>query len=414
MEKGYTIPIVDISGETSRQVVVDREKGLYLGHPTTALLDDGKTILIVFPKNHGNGQIVLKRSTDGGLTWSERLPVPESFSTSLEVPTIFRMTDKAEVKRIVLFTGFYPIRMAFSEDDGVNFSELKPIGNFGGIVTMGDCTEVGKGEYIAIFHDDGHFINGGNSWKQEVWSTGDGAERRTKLLHYYSDDEGATWGEPHGNWVPTLEKSGDNWVKIHESFADKDADDSFRLYQVKSVDGGLTWSEPRVILHEKSVDLCEPAIIRSPDGRQLVTLLRENSRKSNSCMLISDDNSETWSAPIELPAALTGDRHCARYLKDGRLFISFRDTTRESATKGDWVGWVGTYDDIINLREGQYRVRLMRDYKNSDCGYPGVEVLPDGTVVTTTYGHWEKDEEAYIVSVRFHPSELDQRLQGSL
>lgn len=44
-------------------------------------------------------------------------------------------------------------------------------------------------------------------------------------------------------------------------------------------------------------------------------------------------------------------------------FISFRDTTHESATKGDWVGWVGTYQDIVGGREGQYRVRLMKNHQ---------------------------------------------------
>ena len=55
---GYTIPIVDISGETQRQVIVDREKGQYLGHPTTVLLDDQTTMLTVYPKGHGRGAIV--------------------------------------------------------------------------------------------------------------------------------------------------------------------------------------------------------------------------------------------------------------------------------------------------------------------------------------------------------------------
>ena len=115
----------------------------------------------------------------------------------------------------------------------------------------------------------------------------------------------------------------------------------------------------------------------------------------------------SWSEPVELPGALTGDRHQACYGPDGRLFISFRDTTLESPTQGDWVGWVGTWDDLVANRAGTYRVRIMDNLHRWDCAYPGVEVLPDGTIVTTTYGHWDEGEPPYIVSVRFTLAELD-------
>ena len=88
--------ILDLNGDSQRQIVVDREQGQYLGHPTTVLLEDGKTMLCVYPKGHGRGAIVYKRSTDGGLTWSKRLPTPESWATSKEVPTLHRVVDAQE------------------------------------------------------------------------------------------------------------------------------------------------------------------------------------------------------------------------------------------------------------------------------------------------------------------------------
>ena len=140
---------------------------------------------------------------------------------------------------------------------------------------------------------------------------------------------------------------------------------------------------------------------------ELAMLLRENSRQFNSFVVFSADEGENWSKPIELPATLTGDRHTCRYTKDGRLIIVFRDTTRDSPTHGDWVAWVGRYHHIINGEEGQYRVRLMDNKKGSDCCYPGVEILPDDTIVTTTYGHWIENESPFIVSVRFKLEEID-------
>ncbi len=41
--RGYSIPLIDLSAETARQVVVDREPGQYLGHPATALLEQFQT-----------------------------------------------------------------------------------------------------------------------------------------------------------------------------------------------------------------------------------------------------------------------------------------------------------------------------------------------------------------------------------
>lgn len=416
------IPQLDISFMKEWQTVVDREKGVYIGHPTTVLLDDGKTILIVYPKSHGFGSIVLKKSADGGKTWSERLSVPESFHTSLEVPTIYKVWDKEGTERLILFSGLYPIRMSVSEDQGETWSELEPIGDYGGVVAMGDICEVGKGEYIAMFHDDGRFIGKVSTpgWireRVEVFACGEGPDTRTKYIHYYSEDGGETFGKPVDHWLKTKEREGDVWRKIHTCYSGKvDTDRRFHLYQVRSKDGGLTWSDPETICHpENDKQVCEPAIVRSPDGKTLITLLRENTHKRNSFMLISKDNGTTWSEPVELPSSLTGDRHCARYLPDGRLFISFRDTSRDSLTWGDWVAWVGTFDDIIEGREGQYRLRIMKNYYHGDCAYPAIEILPDETIVTTTYGHFEdcedpKDtEDAYIVSVRFKIEEAEAK-----
>ena len=365
---GYTIPIVDISADQQRQVIVDREDGKYLGHPTTVLLEDNKTMLIVYPKGHGRGAIVYKRSTDAGLTWSDRLPTPKSWVTSLEVPTLHRVVDSSGKRRIIMFSGLYPIRMAVTEDDGATWSELKPIGDFGGVVTMATVLDLKTpGHYLAFFHDDGRFIRGGE-------------EERFKMKG------------PHSDHVSPAAKPWRFWV-----------------YTTLSKDGGLTWSVPAPIAMLPDASLCEPGAFRSPDGKQIAVLLRENSRKYNSFVIFSDDEGLSWSQPRELPASLTGDRHVAKYAPDGRLFISFRDTTHVSPTKGDWVGWVGTYEDILQGRDGQYRIRIMDNTKGSDCAYPAVELLPDGTFVTTTYGHWTKDQPAYIVSVRFHLKDLDSR-----
>jgi hypothetical protein len=358
------IQTIDLNDQLYRQVVVDHEAGQYLGHPTTTLLEDGKTILCVYPKGHGRGQIVYKRSTDGGLTWSERLPTPKSWATSKEVPTIHRVVGPDGKKRVILWSGLYPARLAVSEDDGENWSDLKPAGDWGGIVVMSFVEELktGKGHYLAMFHDNGKYF------------TTDGK---------------------------------------------KTSPESRTLYKTFSTDGGLTWSVPEVVYHSSEVFLCEPGCIRSPDGKQMAVLLRDSSRRKNSHVIFSSDEGKTWSEPRELPLSLSGDRHTGKYGPDGRLLISFRCNSPKAERKnrlyeGDWVAWVGTWENIVNGTDGQYLVRLKDNttghdeaYTGYDAAYPGVEVLPDGTFVLTTYGHWTNGEPSYILGTRLKLSELD-------
>ena len=353
---------LDLNGQSDWQVIVDREKGQYLGHPTTCLLEDGKTILCVYPKGHGRGAIIYKRSEDGGKTWGERLSTPESWKTSKETPTLHRVVDADGKKRIIMWSGLYPARLSVSEDDGESWSELKKVGDWGGIVVMGfvEALKTGKGNYLAMFHDDGRFF--------------------TK--------------PPAKNKVRTM-----------------------TLYKTFSKDGGLTWSQPEAVFKSSKIHLCEPGVIRSPDGKKIAVLLRENARRKNSHIIFSSDEGKTWTEPRELPMSLTGDRHTGKYGPDGRLFISFRcRAPKQAAAKrkfeGDWVGWVGSWDDLENGRDGQYFIRLKDNTKGYDTTYPGVEVLPDGTFVVTTYGHWTAGEQPYIMSVRFKLKDLDDRAEA--
>jgi hypothetical protein len=86
------------------------------------------------------------------------------------------------------------------------------------------------------------------------------------------------------------------------------------------------------------------------------------------------------------------------------MVVAFRDQALNSPTKGHFVAWVGTYDDLKNSRPGQYRIKLLHSYAEriGDCGYPGMELLPDGTIVATTYVKYAPGKEKNsVVSVRF-------------
>ncbi len=343
---------LDRSTDPTRVTIVDRQPGHYLGHVSTVRLGDG-AILAAYPLGHGRGAIVCKRSDDGGRTWSERLPVPASWSSSQEVPTLWRTVDPNGDAHVLLWSGLHPARLAHSEDDGAHWSELEPAGDWGGIVVMGDVVATAtRGRYLAWFHDDGRYLGAGGR-----------------------------------------------------------ADGTFTLLQTETDDGGRTWSRPHAIWAGSDLHLCEPGAVRAPDG-ELALLLRENARRAPAQVLCSRDDGASWSVPRPLHPALCGDRHTVRRAADGRLVAVFRAMPLDGdaaflATKGDFVAWVGRDADLRDGGGGQYRVRLLDNLDGWDCGYAGLEALSDGTFVATTYGHWRAGEPPYIVSVRFTLAELD-------
>ena len=92
------------------------------------------------------------------------------------------------------------------------------------IVVMGCVERLKNGDYMALFHDDGRFIR--NAGKRSNTYT-------------------------------------------------------MRVYKTISTDGGLSWGRPVVIAEHPTAHICEPGLIRSPNGKQIAVLLRENSRKQN-------------------------------------------------------------------------------------------------------------------------------------
>ncbi|MEU4400926.1 RICIN domain-containing protein [Micromonospora orduensis] len=375
MRIDYTVPFLDLKDDTRRQVLTDRQAGQYLGHPDSVLLDDGRTIFAVYPMGHGTGQIILKRSDDGGRTWSGRLPTPASWATSKETPTLYKVVKPTGTTRLLLVSGLPAspggFKTAYSDDNGRTWSEFThhfADAGFAGFVAHATLVRLKKADgswdfrYMGVFHDGGY-----NNWKT-----------------YLTFDAG----------------------------------------------GNAVWSTPTRLLAahnaiEKYAGLCEIEIIRSPDGRQLALLARAQNKRTNAMVAFSNDEGNTWTEPREMQGALMGERHAATYdPASGRLVITFRDIIRNSVSNtgawvaGDWVAWVGTYDDLVNSREGQYRVRLLEDFtpsvKSGDTGYAGNVVLPDGTFVLTSYGYFDPADTSYpyIMTTRFSLKELDA-LNGS-
>ena len=226
-----------------------------------------------------------------------------------------------------------------------------------------------------------------------------------------SEDGGKTWIElpPLGfNCVMTFSSIVRLSDGDYMGFYHRRKDSSLEVLQTSTQDGGLSWSEPRVIADVEDKDPCEPFVFRSPNNNELCCIMRENRHKGRSIMMFSKDEGETWSDTFDTPWGLSGDRHMGIYTPDGRLVIAFRDRAPNSPTYGHFVAWVGTYKDIKENQPGEYRVKLLHSYAGNDCGYPGMELLPDGTIVATTYIKYKDDHHKHsVVSTRFKIQETD-------
>ena len=231
-----------------------------------------------------------------------------------------------------------------------------------------------------------------------------------------SEDGGKTWKEmePLGfecvmTFSSVVRLNDGSYLGMYH----RQAGSALQVLQTRTADGGLSWSEPRVVAEVEGKAPCEPFAFRSPDGKELCCLMRENTHQGRSLMMFSLDEGQTWSRPQDTPWGMTGDRHMGVYAPDKRLVIAFRDKAHGSSTYDNFVAWVGTYDDVRNCRPGQYRIKLLNSNAGGDCGYPGMELLPDGTIVATTYIKYRPGKEKHsVVSTRFTLQETDAQEQA--
>lgn len=230
-----------------------------------------------------------------------------------------------------------------------------------------------------------------------------------------SEDEGETWKEmpPLGfpcvmTFSSIVQLKDGRYLGLYHVGPDGKDKPPLQVMQTITADGGFTWSKPEVVASVEGKNPCEPFVFRSPDGDELCCLMRENTHKGRSLMMFSRDEGEIWSTPVDTPWGLTGDRHIGVQLEDGRWVFAFRDQALGSETKGHFVAWVATYEDIKQQKPGGYRIKLLHSHAGRDCGYPGVELLPDGTIVATTYIKYAPGEKKHsVVSTRFKIDETD-------
>ena len=92
--------------------------------------------------------------------------------------------------------------------------------------------------------------------------------------------------------IPLKTGKGHYMASYHANARGKDEHGEFHTieqYVTFTEDGGLTWTSPRVIFPgTRDMHLCEGGFVRSPDGKTIALLLRENSRHHNSQIMFPE------------------------------------------------------------------------------------------------------------------------------
>lgn len=386
----------------------------YLAHPDSVLLDNGD-ILTALSLGHGKGGTVMRISRDKGLTW-EAVALPDSFSTTEETPTVYKLGFTDGTQRLVLIAGRPSwADVPGSQGEGWDAAVSSPLnedGSYDGVT----WTELEN--YFGPNTDDPDYNRPATEWDCVV---------AMSSLTQLKDE--------NGNFI-------DKWMG---TFHDDRYFINYKTYLTFDENGDMVWTEPVRLLGqnkeysdvEQDSQFCEVEIIRSPDGGELAALFRANAHRSFSYVSFSTDEGETWSEPQTLSPELTGDRHKAEYdPATGKLVITLRSivfrnndpsegwNSQYSRSYG-WVMWIGDYEDLKHGADatGDLFVKLAHTYggndtigdadrANADTGYAGLVIYDDGLIVTTSYGTFspaddpERGGDTYIIAKRLTISDV--------
>jgi len=157
---------------------------------------------------------------------------------------------------------------------------------------------------------------------------------------------------------------------------------------LRSTDNGRTWRDFSII---SATNHNETAIVYLPDGRLIAMMRTESDGRLDQSE--STDNGYMWSEPkpVTLPSQHPADL-CL--LKDGRLILVYGNRIKPYGV-GAMIS-----KDMGKTWESDKRILTAWTSLNTDCGYPSVVQIDDGTVIIMYYSVGTSDissEEMAIV-----------------
>ncbi len=299
--------------------VYESGMGGYHGFRIPAALVTDKGTVLAFAEGRpksladaGGNDLVLRRSADGGRTWSDLQVIAEDGPHSLNTPCVVQVR---ETKRIILFYHRYPagtneasieqglegdrICRAFmitSDDDGRTWSSPQDITSQVKRPTVVTSFSTGPGIGIQL-------RRGPHEGRIVMVTNQQGPRRQWNLFAIYSDDGGDSWS--YGQLAPNPTKGWGNEVQAVE-LADGAVMLNARVQGgakcrkiATSSDGGETWTplreEPLLI-----EPVCQGSLFRLSDpldgrrSRILFSNPASQASRRNGTVRLSYDEGKTW------------------------------------------------------------------------------------------------------------------------
>ena len=293
--------------------------GGYRGFRIPSALVTQKGTLLAFAEGRpksladaGGNDLVLRRSTNGGRTWSDMQVIAEDGPHSLNTPCAVQVR---ETGRIILFYHRYPAGtnegsvepglegericralMITSDDDGLTWSKPRDITQQVKRPTVATSFSTGPGIGIQL-------RRGPHKGRIVMLTNQQGPRRQWNLFAIYSDDGGDTWN--YGDLAPNPSKGWGNEVQAVE-LADGTVMLNARVQSgnkcrkvATSSDGGKTWTPLKedTTLIEPT---CQGSLFRLSDpldGRRSRILFSNpacQKSRTNGTVRLSYDEGKTW------------------------------------------------------------------------------------------------------------------------
>jgi sialidase-1 len=315
----------------------------------------------------GNIDVVLRRSTDGGNTWSELLVVADQDDNTIgnPCPVVDRSTGRvwlpltwnlgSDGEGAIMAGKSQDVRrvyITYSDDDGLTWAPIEEISK----TTRRDhwrwyATGPGRGIQLTRGEHEGRLVIPANH------SDHSDPEKHPYRSHViYSDDHGRSWQlggvlDEKTNESTIVELSDGRLLDNMRSYHGKS-----RRAIATSSDGGQTWSE--VTLDPALVEpVCQACILRYtfPEAGGKSRILFSNPASTARQMMtvrVSYDEGQTW--PVaKLVHAGSAAYSCMTVLADKSIGLLYeRDGYRKISFARFDLGWLTDGKDKLDSRNG--------------------------------------------------------------